>query len=255
MAQNDPLPTVPVQHHCAVEVNRQARGFATYTSLRDAGPCVVAKSTAPLPAPIRHHQKNTCKLRSTGSLPFLCWGALVLVLLSTVICAAADRKQSSWKKGAELKRAGYVELSGPDAVRFLIGNSVLVQNSGPIGDEKNEPETNVEIYYFLSDHTMYECGVAKESDCFFQRWGLKDGQICIDFGPCAEKPKIMKSPYAEDRAKSRGRLGIYLWFDHFAYDIVKGNRTGGPLFDTHISGHPIELDRADFEGNQGRESI
>jgi hypothetical protein len=203
--------------------------------------------TATLPVPIRFHQKNTCKLRRTGSLPFLCWGVLVLVLLSTAICAAADRKQSSWNKSAELKRAGYVELSGPDAVRFLIGNSVLVQKSGPIDGEKNGPEIYAKIYYFLSDHTRYECGVAKESNCYVQPWGLKGDQICIDVGTCAEMPKIMKSPYAEDWAKRGGRLGIYLWFDHFSYDIVKGNRTGGPLFDTHISGQPIELDRADFD--------
>jgi hypothetical protein len=36
-------------------------------------------------------------------------------------------------------------------------------------------------------------------------------------------------------------------FGHDVYDIVKGNRTAGLLFDARISGHPIELDRTDFE--------
>lgn len=212
-----------------------------------AGPRVVAKSTVTLLAPIRYHQKNTCKFRRAGPLPFLCWGALMLVLLSTAICTAADRKQSSWNKNAELKRAGYTELTGRDAVHFLVGNSVLVQKSGPIDSEKNGVEIDEKIYYFLNDHTMYECGVAKESDCSVRSWGLEDNQICLDVASCGEPPKIMKSPRSEDRAKKNDRLGIYLWFDHFAYDIVKGNRTGGPLFDTRISGHPIELDRADID--------
>jgi hypothetical protein len=174
----------------------------------------------------------------------LCVSALALILLATAALAAADPKQSSWNKSAELKKAGYIELSGQDAVRFLVGNSVLVQKSGPIDSEKNEVETQPKIYYFLNDHTLYQCEVAKESECFVRSWGLEQGRICLDIGSCGEPPKIMKSPRS---AKEGGRLGIYLWFDHFAYDIVKGNRTGGPLFDTHISGAPIELDRADLD--------
>lgn len=187
------------------------------------------------------------KSRWFASAATLCWGAVVLVLLSAAICVAADRKQSSWNKSAELKKAGYAELSGTDAVHFLVGNSILVQKSGPIDSEKNGVEVEEKIYYFLNDHTMYECGLAKESDCTIRSWGLENTQVCLDIGACGEPPKVMKSPNSEDRAKKDDRLGICLWFDHFAYDIVKGNRTDGPLFDTHISGRPIELSRADID--------
>lgn len=173
--------------------------------------------------------------------------ALAPIWLFVSISVAADRKQASWNRGPELRRAGYVELVGEEAVRFLVGNSVLVQKSGSSDDEKDGAETYPKIYYFLNDHTIYECGTAKESDCFVHSWGLQDNQICIDAGPCAERPKIMKSPRSEDHAEKRGRLGAYLWFDHFVYDIVSGDRTGGLRFETHISARPIELARADFE--------
>jgi hypothetical protein len=176
------------------------------------------------------------------------WRTLLVVVFSTTICAAADCKLSSWNRSAELKKAGYVELFGADAVHFLVGNSVLVQKSGPIDSEKNGVEIDAKIYYFLNDHTMYECGVEREADCLVRSWGIEGDKICLDIGACGEPPRIMKSPASsENRAKKDERIGVYLWFDHFAYDVVKGNRTDGPLFDTHISVHPIELDRADID--------
>ncbi|MET4257433.1 hypothetical protein ABIC09_002374 [Bradyrhizobium sp. S3.12.5] len=176
---------------------------------------------------------------------FCCW-ALALSLLTTVICTAAARQQSSWNRSAELRRVGYVELFGEDAVHLLVGNSVLVQNSGPI-DKRNGIEINEKIYYFVNDKTMYECGVAKEAGCDVKSWGLQNDQVCLEIGSCGERPKIMKSPLSLGRAKKGDKLGIYLWFDHFAYDIVKGNRTDFPLFDNVIRSKPIELDRAHFE--------
>ncbi len=187
------------------------------------------------------------KLNWFASSVSLCWSALVLVLLATASWAAADPKQSSWNKSAELKKARYAELTGQDAVRFLVGNSVLVQKSGPMGGEKDGVEVEAKTYYFRNDHTLYECGVTRESDCYVRSWGLEQGKVCLQIGSCGEHPKIMKPARSEDRAKDGGRLGLYVWFDYFAYDIVKGNRTDGSLFDTQISGAPIELDRADFD--------
>jgi hypothetical protein len=174
----------------------------------------------------------------------------VLILLSTTISAAADRKQSSWDKSPALKKAGYIELSGADAAHFLVGNSVLVQNSGPLDSEKGGVEIRAKIYYFLNDHSMYECGVGKEADCFVQPWGFQGNQICLDAVARCNEPTgiaIMKSPQLEEGAKRSGKIGVYVWFSHYVYDIVKGNRADGPLFDSRLSGQPIELDRTDFD--------
>lgn len=177
---------------------------------------------------------------------FFCCRALLVVLASTTICAAANHRQSSWNRSAELKNVGYVELFGADAIHFLVGNSVLVKKSSPLA-EKDGIQIYPKIYYFLNDHTMYECGVAKEPDCTVRLWGLEGNQVCLEIGGCGEPPKVMKSPsHSEGKAKKGDRLGVYLWFDHFAYDIVKGNRIDAPLFDAHISGHPIELNRTDI---------
>jgi len=189
----------------------------------------------------------------TGLIPSasLACAAMALVLLSAAQCTASESKQTSWNRSAELKKAGYVELSGDDAVRFLVGNSMLMKKSSPGDGQKDGMGTGSRIYYFLNDHTMYDCGAAeeKESGCFVEAWHLKDNEICPIVGSCLNPTpaKIMRSPLSNGRAKDGRKLGVYLQFDHFAYDIVKGNRTDGLLFDTQISARRIELDRADLD--------
>jgi hypothetical protein len=177
----------------------------------------------------------------------LCWTALVSVLLATAASAAAYHRPAAWNKSAAFKKVGYVELSGEDAVRFLVGNSVLVQKSGPIDGEKDGIETQAKVYYFLNAHSMYECGVTKEPDCYVQSWGLNENRICLDLGVCGPPPKIMRAPSAGKRVNGAGKLGVFLLFDSLVYDIVKGNRSGGPLFDAHLVGRPIQLARSDFK--------
>lgn len=186
------------------------------------------------------------KLSNVTTIASLCCCALTATLLSTVPRAAADDNHSSWNKSTALKRAGYVELIGEDAAQLLVGNSVLVKDSGPLNGEKDGIRIQAKIYYFLNDHTLYKCGIAKESDCVVQSWGLQDNQVCLEVGSCSEPPKILKSPRVERHST---RLGIYLWFDHFAYDILKGNRTSGPLFDSRVSGRQIELGRGELEND------
>jgi hypothetical protein len=167
-----------------------------------------------------------------------------LVLLSASIGVAAGGEPPSWNKSVKLKKAGYVELVGADLVSFLVGNSVLVEKSGPTEGAKDEIEIDAKTYYFLDDHTIYECGAGREADCTVRAWGLQDGRLCLDVGTCGEPPAILKLPSS---ARTVDEIGLYVWFDHFAYNIVKGNRTDGPLFSTRISARPIEVSGTDTD--------
>lgn len=168
----------------------------------------------------------------------------MVILLSATICSGADRKQSSWNKIPELRKAGYVELFGADAAHFLVGNSVLVQKSGPLDSEKHGIEISPRIEYFPSDHTMYECGVDKAADCGIRAWGFLNNQICLDV-VCNGQSEItiMKSP----ETRRGGSIGVYVWFGHYVYEIVRGNRTNLPLFDNPVRSQPIELDSSTLD--------
>ncbi|WP_426409886.1 hypothetical protein [Bradyrhizobium ganzhouense] len=185
---------------------------------------------------------------SVAAAAKFCWRAVVIVLLSTMMCAAGDQNKSRWNKSAELKKAGYVELSSDDAVRFLVGNSVLVKKSSPVGGQEDILRIGrAETYYFLNDHTMYDCHMWKALECYVEPWHLEDNEICPRVGACGTSSKIMKAPYPEERAKRGNKIGVYVRSDRFVYDIVKGKLSDGPLFDTRISGRPIELDRAEMD--------
>jgi hypothetical protein len=169
----------------------------------------------------------------------MCRLSMVLLLASS---AAAHGQSSAWDKRPEYRQAGYTELTGADAARFLVGNSVIVpeEKDGTmiVSDER--------IYYFLDDHTMYQCGRASEGSCELVSWSVSDSGICFGIGGCDQPFAVFRSPKWQDWERQGGRLGIYLSYDHVAYEIVKGNWTNGPLFDTRVSGHAIELDRNDF---------
>ena len=193
--------------------------------------------------------RRTIRTERATPVACFCWTVLAAIPVSATI-AAADSRQASWDRRPELKKAGYVELVGADAARFLVGNSVLVQKSGPIDSEKYGIEISAGVYYFLNDHTMYECHAGKEADCFVRPWGYVNDQICLDTVPgCNDRTgiAIMKSPVSQARAKSGGKIGIYVSFNHYVYDIVSGNRTDGPFFDSRISGQPIALSRTDYD--------
>lgn len=163
-------------------------------------------------------------------------------LLLLASWGAAHGQSSPWDKREEYRQAGYTELTGADAARFLVGNSVIV----PEKKDGTMIISEDQIYYFLDDRTMYQCGRASEGECEVVSWTVSDRGICFGIGGCAEPFVVFRSPKWQDWERQSGGLGIYLTYDHFAYEIVKGNWTNGPLFDTRVSGHVIKLDRSDF---------
>src|SRR4051794_30104164 len=93
---------------------------------------------------------------------------LVAVLLLGSTFASHAQSSSSWNRRDELKKAGYTELSGADAIRLLAGNSVVVpENDGKDGlgiiNQK-------QIYYFLDERRVYVCGTAGATECVFGSW-------------------------------------------------------------------------------------
>jgi len=165
--------------------------------------------------------------------------SMVLLLASS---AAAQGQSSAWDKRPEYRQAGYTELTGADAARFLVGNSVIV----PEEKDGTMIASQKQIYYFLDDHAMYQCGTAGGTQCFIGSWSVAGDEICLDVGGCIKPFVVLRSPRWEDWERQAGRLGIYLTNNHVAYEVVKGNWTAGPLFDSRMSGHPIELNRVDF---------
>jgi hypothetical protein len=177
----------------------------------------------------------------------ICRLSMLLLLASW---SAAHAQSSPWDKRDEYRQAGYTELTGADAARFLVGNSVIVP-------ELKEGTTTVSlarIYYFLGDYTMYDCGMAAEGECEFESWSIRDDGICSQIGACAKPFAVFRSANWQEWERRGGQLGIYLTDNHVASEIVKGNWTNGPLFDTRVSGRVIELNRADFP-NEAAEAV
>jgi hypothetical protein len=164
------------------------------------------------------------------------------MLLLLVSWSAAHAQSSPWDKRDEYRQAGYTELTGADAARFLVGNSVIV----PEEKDGTMVVSEEQIYYFLDDHTMYQCGRASEGNCYVGSWSVSERGICLEFGDCVEPFAVMRSREWQDCERHGGTLGIYLTYNHYRFEIVKGNWTNGPLFDRRVSGHVIELNRADF---------
>jgi hypothetical protein len=169
--------------------------------------------------------------------------AVSIRLATIAACAAESAAPISVDQKSRLKEAGYSELSGPDAVRFLVGNSVLIRKVDDSGTDYKQAEYN-RIYYFLDDQTIYDCGMAPEADCLVGSWSVKDDKICdiISCMPFA----IFKSPKPDDSGPDSGKLGVYLLYNYYAHDILKGDRTGSPRFDFRISANPIQLSRAEL---------
>lgn len=163
-------------------------------------------------------------------------GFLTLATLEMATFAAADGK-SVRDKIKELKKAGYVELSGAQAVGFLVGNSAVKHDhhisKGQTGGER--PQIN----YYPNNRVWYACGGSFGSGCSVQSWDLENGYICFSVDPCDEAPTILKAP----RSNS-DKLGVMIYDDgDLPYDIVKGNQASAPLFDDRITGRMIELDK------------
>jgi hypothetical protein len=167
---------------------------------------------------------------------------LLPILALLVSLSSAHGRSLSWDKRGEYRKAGYAELTGAEAARFLIGNSVIVP-------ERKEGATIVSlgrIYYFLDDHRFYQCEMtSSEGDCEFGSWSVNEKGICFDIGACGQPLTVFRSPKWQEWKRRDGQLGVYLTYEHFVSKIVKGNLANGPSFESHVSGHAIELTRSE----------
>ena len=77
------------------------------------------------------------------------------------------------KTDALLKR-GYIELSGEDAVSFLVGNSVVIKKTDTPKGVRDGLDRR---YYFSDRHTAYECVT---NDCWTQSWKVDGKEICFE---------------------------------------------------------------------------
>lgn len=167
-------------------------------------------------------------------------GLLTLATLAMTTLAMAGGTSFDEDKLNELKKAGYVELRGAEAVEFLVGNSAVKRNDqlrkGQTGAER--PQTN----YYPNRRVWYICRGSFGSGCDIQSWDVKNGDICFSVDPCDDAPTILKAP----RSNS-DRLGLMIYNQgeppYEVYDITKGNQAGAPLFDDRFAGRLIKLDR------------
>jgi hypothetical protein len=175
-------------------------------------------------------------------------GVLAIVTLSAgANVYAAQKKAGIFQDKIEaLRKRGYVELSGDDAVRFLVGNSVVIRK---IDAPKDFPTPeNERRYYFSGAHTAYEC---TGNDCWTQSWKVDGNEICIEFPERCDDtdnrrylaPRLFRAPRPDQRT---GRIGIYLTYKSIIHAVVKGNATIAPLVEPGGAGKMMEVNAADF---------
>lgn len=163
------------------------------------------------------------------------------LLVFCVTTSLAYGQQLPWNRRNEFKQAGYTELTGPDAARFLVGNSVIV----PADDGKDGIISQKQIYYFRDEHVAYVCGTAGGIECRVGSWFVDGDNICGTALPCSSFV-VLRSPNWQQWASNDGKLGVFLTENHFANEIVKGDWSGAALFDTRVQLNEIELDSSDL---------
>jgi hypothetical protein len=179
--------------------------------------------------------------------------AMLAVLLAAMILSLQDGACAAQRHNAAIKdetgallKKGYVELSGDDAVRFLVGNSVVIRKADtPKGYE--EPFTD-EAYYFSDPRTAYDC---RTGDCATKNWKVQGSEICFELpSRCDDAdykywsaPRIFKAPHADDRTRE---IGVYVKFGVFRHAIVRGNAANALLLDPNVTANKIFLKPDDF---------
>ncbi|WP_407113398.1 hypothetical protein [Bradyrhizobium sp. LMG 9283] len=167
-------------------------------------------------------------------------GLLTLATLAMTTLAVAGSMSFDEDKIKELKKAGYVELRGAEAVDFLVGNSAVKRDDQPRRGQTgaNRPQIN----YYPNNRVWYTCRGSFGADCDVQSWDVENGDICFSVDPCDEAPTILKA-----RRSNSDKLGLMIYDQseppYEVYDIAKGNQAGAPLFDDRFAGRLIELDR------------
>jgi hypothetical protein len=176
-------------------------------------------------------------------------GVLAVATLSVGDNVYAAQKKAGvlQDKTEALLKSGYVELSGDDAVSFLVGNSVLIKKTdAPKGLSADESDQH---YYFSDRHTAYEC-VA--NDCWTQFWKVDGKEICFEIPSvlCDDPthrfyaaPRLFKAPREDKRT---GRIGVYLRYKSIIHAVVRGNATIAPLLNANGVGKMIEVNSTDF---------
>jgi hypothetical protein len=149
-------------------------------------------------------------------------------------------------KTEALVKRGYVELSGDDAVNFLVGNSVVIKKTDT---PKGVAAVDFDSRYYLADRqTAYVC-VA--NSCSTQSWKVDGREICVELPENCDDPtyrfydapRLFKAPRPDQRT---GRIGIYLTFKSIVHAVVKGNATIAPLIDPSGVGNMIKVNSTDF---------
>jgi hypothetical protein len=184
------------------------------------------------------------------------WSCAITILtgvLAVATLCVGDNVHAAQKKAGILQdqteallKRGYVELSGDDAVSFLVGNSVEIKKTdAPMGFPAGDTDYR---YYFGDRHTAYEC-VA--NNCWTTFWKVDGKEICFELPElCDEQthrfyvaPRLFKAPHPDGRT---GKIGIYLTYKSNLHAVVRGNATIAPLFEPRGVGKMIEASSADF---------
>ncbi len=184
-----------------------------------------------------------------GAYAWPCAIAMLIVatlLVHDNVYAAQQKKAGAQDRTEALLKSGYVELSGDDAVRFLLGNSVVIKKADtPKGFEQ---PFNDETYYFSDPHTAYLC---INDDCSTHSWKVHGNEICFELPERCDSadykflaaPRLFKAPRVDERT---GKIGIYVEYESFLHAVIRGNTANAPLLDTNVSGKKIQLNAADF---------
>lgn len=179
-----------------------------------------------------------------------------ITIMAAVLCAAilsfgetaypAQKQKATLfqDKTQGLLKRGYVELSGDDAVNFLVGNTIVIKKT-----DTPKAWDELDSRYFLSDrHTAYDCSGI---DCSTQPWKVDGRMICVELPQTCDDPstrfytapRLFKAPRPDERT---GKIGIYLTYKSIVHAVVKGNATIAPLIDPGGVGKMIEVNSADF---------
>ncbi len=184
-----------------------------------------------------------------------------VTVMAVALCAAtlsfgehadAAQKQKAalfQDKTAALLKRGYVELSGDDAVNFLVGNTVVVKKTDtPKGIEAVDFDSR----YYLSDRQKAYVCVA--NGCSTRSWKVDGSEICIELPERCDDPtdrrynapRLFKAPRPDRRT---GQIGVYLTFRSIVHAVVKGNATIAPLIDPGSIGKMINVNSAEIEAS------
>lgn len=165
------------------------------------------------------------------------------------VCAAQPAKSRvrRYDREQEFLKRGYTELSGEEAVRFLIGNTIVIRKI----DAPKWMLTEEDQRYYLRDARNVIICHPVDTSCFTFSWGMTGNMICLSL-PCSSpdtpysaNARVLKAPRLNERT---GQIGLYIEYRDNVQSIVKGNATIANFTDTNLSAKLIEVNSNDFSG-------